>query len=197
MTLQMNYLFNSVTYSWGFATTWTMACQTSLLITNSQSYLKLKSVNSVMPSNHLILCRPLLLLPPIIPASGYLPMSQLFASDGQNIVASASASVLATTTQDWFLLGLTGLTSLQSKGPSRIFSNTIVQKHEFFGTQLSSQSNSHIHTWLLETIALTRWTFVGKVMSLLLNMLSRLVIGFPKSKCLLLSWLQSPSAVIL
>ena len=174
-----------------------MACQTSLSITNSQSYLKLKSVNSVMPSNHLILCCPLLFLPPIVPASGYLPMSQLFASDGQNIVPSASASVLATTTQDWFLLGLTGLTSLQSKGPSRVFSNTIVQKHEFFGTQLSSQSNSHIHTWLLETIALTRWTFVGKVMSLLLNMLSRLVIGFPKSKCLLLSWLQSPSAVIL
>ena len=88
---------------------------------------------------------------------------------------------------------------LQYKGLSRVFSNTTVQKHQFFGTQLSSQSNSHIYTWPLEkNIALNRWIFVGKVMSLLLNMLSRLVITFlPRSKCLLISWLQSPSAVIL
>ena len=90
----------------------------------------------------------------------------------------------------------TGWISLQSKGLSRVFSNTTVQKHQFFGAQLSSQSNSHMTTG--KTIALTRRTLVGKVMSLLLNMLSRLVITFlPRSKRLLISWLQSPSAVIL
>ena len=102
-------------------------------------------------------------------------------------------------TQDWFPLGWTGWISLQSKGCSRVFSNTTVQKHQFFGTQLSLQSNSHIHTWPLEkTIALTRSTFVGKVMSLLFTMPSRLVVTFlPRSKRLLISLLQSPSAVIL
>ena len=100
-------------------------------------------------------------------------------------------------TQDWSPLGWTGWISLQSKGLSRAFSNTTVQKHQFLGAQLSSQSNSHIHDYW-KTTALTRWTFVGKVMSLLLNMLSRLVIPFlPRSKRLLISWLQSPSAVIL
>ena len=81
---------------------------------------------------------------------------------------------------------------------SRVFSNTRVQKHHFFGTQLSLWSNSHIHTWLLKkTIALTRWTFVSKVMPLLYHMLSRLIITFhPRSKCLLMSWLRSPFAVI-
>ena len=84
------------------------------------------------------------------------------------------------------------------KGLSRVFSNTTVQKHQFFNTQLSSQSNSHIYLTAGQTIALTRCTFVGKVMSLLLNMLSRLVITFlPRSKRHLISWLQSPSAVIL
>ena len=126
-------------------------------------------------------------------------MSQLFTSGGQNIGVSSSTSVLPVNIQDWFPLGLTSWTSLQFKGLSRVFSNTAVQKHQFFDTKLSSQSNSYIHTWLFgKTIALTRWTFVGKVMSLLLNMLSRLVITFlPRSKCLLISWLLSPSAVIL
>ena len=101
--------------------------------------------------------------------------------------------------QDWFPLGLTSWISLQSKGHSRVFSNTTVQKHQFLGTQLSLESNSHIHTWLLKkTITWTRWTFVSKVISLLFNTLSRLVIAFlPRSKRLLISWLQSPSAVIL
>ena len=131
------------------------------------------------------------------PASGSFPMSQLFASGGQSIGVSASASVLPMNTQDWSPLGWTGWISLHSKGLSRVFSNTTVQKHQFFGAQLSSQSNSHIHTWPLEK-ALTRWTLVGKVISLLLNMLSRLVITFlPRSKHLLISWLQSPSTVIL
>jgi len=85
-----------------------------------------------------------------LPASGSFPMSQLFASGGQRIGVLASASVLAMNIQDWFPLGWTCWISLQSKGFSRVFSNTTVQKHQFFGAQLSSQSNSHIHTWLLE-----------------------------------------------
>ena len=136
--------------------------------------------------------------PQSLPASESFPMNQLFAWGGQSIGVSASASLLPMNTQDWSPLERTGWISLQSKGFSRVFSNTTVQKHQFFSAQLSSQSNSHIHTWLLETIALTRRTFVDKVMSLLLNKLSSLVITFfPGSKCLLISWLQSPSAVIL
>ena len=101
-------------------------------------------------------------------------------------------------TQDWSL-GWTGWIFLQSQGLSRVFSNTTLQKHQFFSAQLSSLCNSHIHTWLTgKTIVLTRQTFVDKVMSLLLNMLPKLVITFlPRTKHLLISWLQSPSAVIL
>ena len=84
------------------------------------------------------------------PESGAFPVSQFFASGGQSIGASASASVFPMNTQDWSPLGWTGWISLQSKGLSRVFSNTTVQKHQFFGAQLSSQSNPHIHTWLLE-----------------------------------------------
>ena len=133
------------------------------------------------------------------PASGSFPMSHFFASGGQNIGASASASVLPMNIQDWFPLGWTGLISLQSKGFSRVFSNTTVQKHQFFCAQLSLWSSSqHPYMTTGKTIASTRQTFDGKVMSLLLNMLSRLDIAFlPKSKRLLISWLQSPSAVIL
>ena len=88
--------------------------------------------------------------PQSFPASGSFPMSQLFASGGQSIGVSASTSVLPMDTQDWSPLGWTGWISLQFKGPSRFLSNTTVQKHQFFGAQLSSQSNSHIHTWPLE-----------------------------------------------
>ena len=84
------------------------------------------------------------------PASGSFQMSQLFASGSQSIGISASASVLPMNIQDWFPLGLTDWIFLQSKGLSRVFSNTTVQKHQFFGAQPSSQSNSHIHTWPLE-----------------------------------------------
>ena len=89
--------------------------------------------------------------------------------------------------------------SLLSKGFSRVFSSTIVWKHQFFGAQFSLWSNSHIHIWLLEkTLAWSRWILVGKAMSPLLNMLSRLVITFlPRSNSLLISWLQSPFAVVL
>ena len=92
---------------------------------------------------------PLSSCPLSFPASGSLLMSQFFTSDGQNIGDSASASVLPMNIQDWFPLGLTSLISLQSKGPSRVFSNTTVQKHQLFGAQLSLWSNSHIQTWLL------------------------------------------------
>ena len=84
------------------------------------------------------------------PASGSFQMSQFISSGGQSIGVSALASVLPMNMQEWFPLGWTGWISLQSKGLSRVFSNTTVQKHQFFGTQLSSQANSHIHTWLLE-----------------------------------------------
>ena len=103
--------------------------------------------NSVMPSNHLILYCPLLLLPSIFPNIRSFQMSQLFTSGDKNIGVSASTSVLPMNTQDWFPLGWTGWISLQSKGLLRVFSNTTVQKHQFFGAQPSSQSNSHIHTW--------------------------------------------------
>ena len=88
--------------------------------------------------------------PQSLPASGSFPMSQLFAWGGQSIGVSASASVFLMNTRDWSPLGWTGWISLQSTGLSRVFSNTIVQKHQFFSTQLSSQSNCHIHTWPLE-----------------------------------------------
>ena len=129
-----------------FATPWVAARQASLSITSSRSLLKLVSIELVMPSSHLILCHPLLLLPPVLPSIRVFPMSQLFTSGSQSIGVSASASVLPMNTQDWSPLGWTGWISLQSKGPSRVFSNTTVQKHQFFSTQLSSQSNSHIHT---------------------------------------------------
>ena len=143
-------LVQSLSRVWLFVTPRITARQASLSITSSRSLLKLMFIESVMRFSHLILCRPLLLLPQFLPASGSFPMSQLFTSDVQSIGVSASASVLPMNTQDWSPLGWTCWISLQSKGPSRVFSNTTVQKHEFFGAQLSSQSNSHIHTWPLE-----------------------------------------------
>ena len=129
--------------------------------------------------------------PHSLPASGSFPMSQLFAWSDQSIGVSASALVLPMSTQDWSALGWTGWISLQSNGLSRVFSNTTVQKHQFFGAQLSSQCNSHPYMNTGKAIALTRWTFVGKVMSLRFNMLSRLVITFlPRNKYLLIPWLQ-------
>ena len=134
-----------------FATPWIAACQASLSITNSHSPPKPMSIKLVMPSSHLILCCPLLLLPPI------LPRIRIFSNESTlhmrwpkywsfsfNISPSNEHPGLISFRMDWLDL-------LQSKGLSRVFSNTTVQKHQFFGAQLSSQSNSHIHTWLLET----------------------------------------------
>ena len=109
-----------------------------LSIKNSWSLLKLMSIESVMPSNHLILCRPLLLLPSIFPSIRVFQMSQFFTSGGQRIGVSASTSVFPMNIQDWFPLGWTGWISLQSKGLSRVFSNTTVQNNHLFGAQLSS-----------------------------------------------------------
>ena len=123
----------SLSCIWLFVNPWTAACQASIPIANSQSLLKLMSIELVVPSNHLILCRPLLLQS--FPASGSLQMSQFLASGGQSIGVSASASVLPMNIQDWFPLGWTGWISLHSKRLSRVFSNTTVQKHQFFGVQ--------------------------------------------------------------
>ena len=129
-----------------FATAWTIAHQASLSITNSWSLLKLMSIesvthptisSSVVPSSSCLQS---------FPASRSFLMNQLFASGGQSIGVSASASVLPMNNRDEFPLGMTGLNSLQSQGLSRVFSNTTVQKHQFFGTQPSLWSNSHIHT---------------------------------------------------
>ena len=131
-------------------------------------------------------------------------MSQFFASGGQSIGVLASASVLPMNIQDLFPLGLTGLISLESQGLSRVFSNTTIQKHQFFGAVFFTSNCflyiqlSHPYITTGKAIALTRWTFVSKVMSLLFNMLSSVVIAYlPRGKHLLISWLQSPSAVIL
>ena len=122
---------------WLYVTPWAAARQASLSITSSWSPPKPMSIELVMPSNHLILCHPFSSCPQSFPASGSFPMSQHFASDGQSIGVSTSTSVLPLNTQDWSPLGWTCWISLQSKGLSRVFSNTTVQKHQFFGTQLS------------------------------------------------------------
>ena len=150
-----------------------------------------------MPSSHFIPFCPLLLLPPIPPSIRVFSNESALHMRWPNIGVSTSASVLPMNTQDWSPLGWTGWISLQSKGLSRVFSNTAVQKHQFFGTQLSfTVQLLYPYMTTGKTIALTRWTFVGKAISLLFNVLSRPVITFlPRSKCLLISWLQSPSAV--
>ena len=113
------------------------------------SLLKLRSIESVMPSNHLILHCPLFVLPSIFPNIRVFSNESVFATGGQSIGALGSASVLPVNIQGWFPLRLTGLISLLSKGLSRVFFSTTVQKHHFFGTQPSLWSNSHIHTWQL------------------------------------------------
>ena len=127
----------SLSCVWLFVTPWTAARQASLSITNSRSLLKLMSIKLVMPSNHSSSVIPFSSCLQSFPESGFFQMSQFFTSGGQNIGASASASVLLMNIQNWFPSGLTGLIFLQSKGLSRVFSNTAVQKHQFFSTQLS------------------------------------------------------------
>ena len=133
-----------------FVTPLTAACQTSLCITNSRSLLKLMSIESVMPSNHLILCCPLLFLPSVFPSIRVISSESVLHIRWPKYWSFSFTSVLPGNIQDWSPLGWTGLISLQSKGLSKVFSSTTVQKHQFFSTQFSSWSNSHIHTWLLE-----------------------------------------------
>ena len=132
-----------------FATTWIASCQASLSITISRSSLRLMSIESVMPSGHLILCRPFLLLPPIPPSI------RVFSNESTLRMRwpkywSFSFSISPSKEHHWSHLEWTGWISLQYKGLPRVFFNTTVQKHQFFGAQLSSQSNSHIHIGPLE-----------------------------------------------
>ena len=182
-----------------FATPWIAACRASLSITNSQSSLRLMFIESVMPSNHLILCRPLLLLPSIFSSIRVFSNESAFRISWPkywsfSFISSPSNEYpgLISFRMDWLdLLAVQGtlkglLQHHSSKAP-------ILRCSAFFTVQLS-----HPYMTTGKTIALTRWTLVGKVKSLLLNMLSRLVITFlPRSKHLLISWLQSPSTVIL
>ena len=133
-----------------FETPWTVACQASLSFTMSQNLLNSCSLNQWCQPTILPSVAPFSSCLHFLPASGSFPISWLFVSDHQSIGASASASVLPVNIQGWFNLRLTDLISLQSKELSRIFSDSTSQKHQFFGIQLSLQSNSHIHTWLLE-----------------------------------------------
>ena len=151
-----------------------------------------------MPFSHLILHLPLSLLPSIFPSIRVFSNESVLRIRWPNYWSFSFSISPFNEYSGLISFRMTGWISLQSKGLSRVFSNTTLQKHQFFSAQLSSSFKSHIHMTTGKTMALTRRTFVGKVMSLLFNMLSRLVIGFlPRSKHLLISWLQSPSAVIL
>ena len=181
------------------ATPWIATRQASLSITNSQSSLRLTSIESVMPPSHLILCHPLLLLPPIPPSirvfsnqSTLCMRWQKYWSFSFSIIPSKEIPGLISFRMDWLdLLAVQG--TLKSLLQHHRTKASVLRRSAFFIAQLS-----HPYLTTGKTIALTRWTFIGKAMSLLLNMLSRLVITFlPRSKCLLISWLQSPSAVIL
>ena len=183
---------------WLFATPWTAACQASLFLTISRSLPKFMSIASVMPSSHLIFWHPLLLLPSVFPSIRVF-FIELFLHIRWPKYWSFSFSLSPSSEfQGWFPLRLTDLIPLLSKGLSRVFSSTTVQEHLFFSAQLSyGLILTSLHdNW--KTIALTTWTFVGKVMSLLFNTLYRFVIVFlPKSKYLLILWLQSLFTVIL
>ena len=184
----------SLSHVWLFATPWITARHDSLSIINSRSLLKLMSIELVMPSSHLILCRPLLLLPPVPPIirvfsneSGLHMRWPKYWSFSLNISPSDEHPGLISFRMDWSdLLGVQG--TLKS----------LLQHHSSKASIFSAQLSSYPYMTTGKTIALTRWTLVGKGMSLLFNMLSRLVITFlPRSKHLLISWLPSPSAVIL
>ena len=200
----------SLSRVWLFATPWITAHQASLSITNSRSSLRFMSIESVMPSSHLILCRPLLLLPPILPSikvfsnesalcmrwPKYWSFSCMrwpkYWSFSFSIIPSKEILGLISFKMDWLHL-LTVQGTLRSLLQHHSSKASVLRHWSFFTVQLS-----HPYMTTGKTIALTRRTFVRKVVSLLLNMLSRLVITFlPRSKRLLISWLQSPSAVIL
>ena len=185
-----------LSHVWLFLTPWTAAHQAFLSIANSWSLLKLMSIELVMLSNHLILSCPLLLLHFIFPSIRVFSNEAALHTGDQSIGVSASASVFPMNIQDWFPLGLTGLSFLKSKKSllqHHSSKASILQCSAFFTVQLS-----HPYMTTEKTLALTRWTFVGKAMSLLFNMLFRFLIAFLlRNKHLLISRLQSPSAMIL
>ena len=146
----MYIVVQSLSHVWYFVTPWTTAYQASLSLTISRSLLKVMSIESVMPSNHLSLCHPLLLLTSIFPSIRVFSKKLAICIKWPSIGASASASILPKSIQSWFSLGFTGLIFLLSKGLSRVFSSTTIRQHQFFGAQPSLWSNSHIGTWLLE-----------------------------------------------
>ena len=146
----MIVVVQSFSHVWLFVTPWTAACQAFLSFTIFRSLLKFMSINLVMPSNHLIPYHPLLLEPSIFPRIRVFSNELVLCIKWPKIEASVSASVFPVNIQGWFPLGLTGLISLPSKGLSRVFFSTTVQKHQFFSAQPSIWPNSHIHTWLLE-----------------------------------------------
>ena len=164
-----NYLFFSSVQSliciWLFTTPWTAARQASLSITNSQSLLKLMSIASVITSNHLILCHPLLLPPSIFSSIRVFSNESVLWSGGQSIRVSASDTVLPMNIQDWSPLGWTGWISLQSNGLSRVFSNTTVQKHQFFRAQFFySPTLTSIHDhWKNHSFDLTNLSWSSNV----------------------------------
>ena len=180
-------------------TPWTAAHQASLSITNSWSLPKLMCIESVMPSNHFILCHPLLLLPSIFPTKRVFSNESLLCirwpkywSFSFSISPSNEYSGLISLRMHWFDL-LAVQETLRSLLQLHSSKASILQCSAFFMVQLS-----HPYMTTGKTTALTRWIFVGKIISLLFNMLSRFVIAFlPWSKCLLISWLQSQSKVIL
>ena len=191
-------VFQLLSYVWLFATPRTAALQASLSFTISQTLLNSCALSWWCHPTISSSVAPFSSCPHSFPASGSFPVNWLFASCGQSIGASASTSDLAMNIQCWFPLELTGLIFLLSKGLSRIFSSTAVHKHQFFRAQPSLWSNSHPYMTTGKAIGLTRQAFVGKVISLPFNTLSRFVIAFlPRSKHLIISQLQSPSTVIL
>ena len=189
----------SLSHVWLFVTLWNAARQSSLSIINSRSLLKLMSMESVVPSNHLILCHSLLLLPSIFPSIGVFSKESAlcvrwpkYCSFSFSITPSIEYSGLISFRMDWFnLLAAQGtLKSLLQHHSSKA---SALRCSAFFIVQLS-----HPYMTTGKTIALTRWTFACKVMSLLFKMLSKLVIAFlPRGKRLSISLLQPPSAVIL
>ena len=148
MPFSLKWFLFSQSHVWLFENPWAEENEVSLSFTISWSLLKFISIVSMMPSNHLILCHPYLLLPSIFPSI------RIFSNEPAHCIKwpkyRSFNSVLPTNTLEWFPLGMTALISLLPKGFSRVFYSTAVQKHQFFGSQPSLRSNTHIHTWLLE-----------------------------------------------
>ena len=199
MLLDYFVVVQSLNCVWIFATPWTAACQVFLSFTTSRRMLKL-SIESVMPPNHLVLCRPLLLLPSIFLSSKVFSDESAFRIRWPKYWSCSFSISSPKNIQDWSPLGWTGLISLQSKWLSRVF-NTAILKHQIFSAQPSWWSNSHIHTWPLgKKVALTKRNFVGKVMTLPFNTLFRFSRALlSRRNCLLfqgcshhLQWFWSP-----